>query len=55
MRRTLEREPLARVDYAAVADPTSFREVDVADGPVRLVLAVYVGETRLIDNLLLEP
>ncbi len=55
MRRTLQGEPLARVDYAAVADPASFREIDVADGPVRLLLAVYVGETRLIDNLLLGP
>jgi pantoate--beta-alanine ligase len=55
MLRTLAGEPLARVDYAAVADPASFREVDVADGPVRLLLAAYVGETRLIDNLLLEP
>ncbi len=55
MRRTLQGEPLARVDYAAAADPASFREIDVADGPVRLLLAVYVGETRLIDNLLLEP
>jgi pantoate--beta-alanine ligase len=55
MKSTLQGEPLARVDYAAVADPASFREVDVADRPVRLLLAVYVGETRLIDNLLLEP
>jgi pantoate--beta-alanine ligase len=55
MRKTVEREPLARIDYAAVADPVSFRPVDVAEGPVRLLLAVYVGETRLIDNLLLEP
>jgi pantoate--beta-alanine ligase len=53
MTRTLQREPLARVDYAAVADPASFREVDLAQGPVRLLLAVYIGETRLIDNLLL--
>ena len=55
MRKTLEGEPLARVDYAAVADPATFREVDVAHGPVRLLLAVYLGRTRLIDNLLLEP
>ncbi len=55
MRRTLQGEPLARVDYAAAADPVSFHVVDVAPGPVRLLLAVYVGETRLIDNLLLGP
>jgi hypothetical protein len=29
--------------------------VDVATGPVRLLLAVFVGATRLIDNMLLEP
>ena len=51
----LSREPLARVDYAAVADAATFREVDVATSPVRLLLAVFFGETRLIDNRLLEP
>jgi pantoate--beta-alanine ligase len=55
MRSVLEREPLARVDYASVADPASFREIEVASGPVRLLLAVHVGPTRLVDNLLLEP
>jgi pantothenate synthetase len=44
-----------RIDYASAADPVSFREVDVAGGPVRLLLAVYVGATRLIDNCLLQP
>jgi pantoate--beta-alanine ligase len=52
---TLAREPLVRVDYAAVADPVTFREVDLASGPVRLLLAVFLGETRLIDNRLLSP
>jgi pantoate--beta-alanine ligase len=55
MRSTLRGEPLARVDYAAVVHPASFREIEVATGPVRLLLAVHLGETRLIDNLLLEP
>jgi pantoate--beta-alanine ligase len=55
MRRTLQGEPLAKIDYAAVADPATFREADMAQGPLRLLLAVHVGETRLIDNLLLEP
>jgi pantoate--beta-alanine ligase len=55
MRKTLDREPLARIDYAAVADPATFLEVDLARGPVRLLLAVHVGGTRLIDNVLLQP
>lgn len=47
-------EPRARVQYASVADPDSLRE---AEGPVEralLSMAVYVGKTRLIDNMLLD-
>jgi pantoate--beta-alanine ligase len=54
MVEVLGREPLARSDYAVAADPESFRPVDQAQGPVRLLLAVFVGKTRLIDNLLLS-
>ena len=55
MLEILGREPLARLDYAAVADPATFRELGVASGPARLLLAVFLGRTRLIDNRLLEP
>jgi len=55
MQETLAREPLAQVDYAAAADPVTFREIQEASGPVRLLLAVFLGETRLIDNRLLQP
>jgi len=53
MEQTIAREPLARLDYAAVADPLTFRPLDTVAGPCRLLLAVLVGKTRLIDNLLL--
>jgi pantoate--beta-alanine ligase len=53
MAEVLGREPLARTDYAVAADPESFRSLDEARGPVRLLLAVFIGKTRLIDNLLL--
>lgn len=46
-------EPRARVQYVSVADPDSQREVE---GPVEravLSMAVFVGKTRLIDNMLL--
>jgi pantoate--beta-alanine ligase len=55
MREILDAEPLARTDYASAADPETFREVEEARGPVHLLLAVYLGKTRLIDNQLLEP
>jgi pantoate--beta-alanine ligase len=55
MAATLATEPRVRVDYASVADPETFREVEAAAGPVHLLLAAFVGKARLIDNRRLEP
>jgi pantoate--beta-alanine ligase len=51
MQQTLDREPLVRPQYVSVADPESLNELS---GPVTralMSLAVHVGTTRLIDNL----
>jgi pantoate--beta-alanine ligase len=53
MRETLASEPLARVDYASIADATSLAELAQVTGPALASLAVYIGRTRLIDNTLL--
>ncbi len=53
MAEVLDQEPLARTDYAVAADPDSFLPVDQAPAGVRLLLAVFIGRTRLIDNRLL--
>jgi pantoate--beta-alanine ligase len=55
LRRVLDTEPLARTDYASVADPVTFRELDVLEGPALVSLAVFLGRARLIDNLRLDP
>lgn len=48
-------EPLARLQYISCADPQTLLEIDgPIDGCALLSMAVYVGKTRLIDNLLLE-
>lgn len=54
MQATLAGEPLARVDYVSVADGRTLAELERVDGPALLSLAVRFGETRLIDNELLE-
>ena len=54
MRRVVESEALARLDYASAADPESFTEIDRASGAILLLLAVFLGKARLIDNLRLE-
>jgi pantoate--beta-alanine ligase len=52
MRVVIEREPLARIDYVSVVDPLTFQEIPAdINGPAVLLLAVYLGATRLIDNL----
>jgi len=47
-------EPLAHLDYADVVDPESFRKLETLETPGLAVLAVRIGATRLIDNMLLE-
>jgi pantoate--beta-alanine ligase len=49
----IAREPLARVEYAALVDPETLAPIDIADGRAVLALAVWIGSTRLIDNRLL--
>ena len=44
-------EPLARLDYAEVADPETLRPLDRIGSTARLLIAAWVGKTRLIDNL----
>ena len=47
----LEREPLIRVEYLDVVDTHSMTPVDRVTGPVRIAAAVWLGATRLIDNV----
>ena len=55
MRRILEAEPLAQVDYAEIVSADTFEQVVRVARPCYAVLAVFIGKTRLIDNLLIEP
>jgi pantoate--beta-alanine ligase len=51
MVRGIKREPLARLDYAAVADPATLVELRVLKDRAVLLLAVWIGDVRLIDNM----
>lgn len=54
MTEIIQAEPLARLQYASCADPFTLVEIQ---GPIThralLSMAVYVGKTRLIDNMIL--
>jgi len=49
----LAREPLAEVDYASIADVDTFEELDEVNYSAQALLAVKIGNARLIDNFLL--
>jgi len=50
----LEAEPLARVQYVSCADPNTLQELSDTFEQVLISMAVYVGKTRLIDNMVLK-
>ena len=54
MCRLIEDEPLATADYVSVADTHTLEELDVVDRPALISVAVRIGETRLIDNILIH-
>lgn len=54
MQGLIDGEPLASADYVSVADAETLEELDVVDRPALVSVAVHVGETRLIDNILVH-
>lgn len=55
MRKVLDKEPLARVDYAEIVDAATFEPVVRVGRRSYALLAVRIGSTRLIDNMLIRP
>ncbi len=55
LRRIVEKQiataPLARVDYISIVDDDSLAPIRTVKNPATLALAVFLGTTRLIDNL----
>ena len=54
IRAAIEAEPLARVDYVEAVDPVNLEPVAEIRGDVLIALAIFVGSTRLIDNILVH-
>ena len=48
-------EPQAALDYAEIVDADTFEPVTRISRPTYILLAAFLGKTRLIDNLYLEP
>ncbi len=54
IREILETEPLAKVDYVEVVDNINIQPLETLKGEVLVAIAVYIGSTREIDNIIVE-
>lgn len=50
MAEVIKAEPLAKIDYIEVVDAEMLQAIEKIDGKVLVAMAVYIGNTRLIDN-----
>ncbi|RJP80911.1 MAG: pantoate--beta-alanine ligase [Candidatus Zixiibacteriota bacterium] len=55
MKRTIQATPGVSIDYLEAVDAYNLQPLEKIDRPAVLAGAVYVGATRLIDNVIIEP
>ncbi len=51
MQEMCETQPLVSVQYITIVNPHTLAPIHTLDGPARILMAVRVGNTRLIDNI----
>lgn len=50
----IKKEPLARIEYVSIRNPQTLQEVQKIEGKTLIALAVWIGKTRLIDNIIVR-
>ncbi|MEA3423252.1 MAG: pantoate--beta-alanine ligase [Bacillota bacterium] len=54
MKEILESVDSSRIDYIEIVDMESLESIDIVKGKILIALAVHIGKTRLIDNIIME-
>ena len=54
MKDLIRQEPLANIDYVSIADTLTLEELDKIETGALVSMAVNIGKTRLIDNVILK-
>ena len=52
MKKLIEKEPLAKIDYVQAVDGKTMLPVEEIKNDTLVAMAVYIGKTRLIDNFI---
>jgi pantoate--beta-alanine ligase len=54
-KQEFSREPQARLDYFEIVDPGSLEPVTTISNRTLIAVAAFIGNTRLIDNIIVDP
>jgi pantoate--beta-alanine ligase len=54
MREIITQVPAAKIDYIEMVDGETLEPVQTLEKPALVALAVFIGKTRLIDNIVLK-
>ena len=52
--QTLEKAGFQEIEYLALCDASTLAPLSRIDAPARLLVGAWLGETRLIDNILVD-
>jgi pantoate--beta-alanine ligase len=50
----IDQEPNAKIDYVEILAVPGLEEIEILHGQNLIALAVFIGKTRLIDNVIVE-
>ncbi|MCI8956200.1 MAG: pantoate--beta-alanine ligase [Eubacterium sp.] len=53
MKANIETEPMAKIDYVKAVNGLTMQQQKEIKAPMLIAMAVYIGNTRLIDNMIL--
>lgn len=54
MMSLINNEPSAKIDYISIVDSETLEAREMIKGSILIALAVYIGKTRLIDNIIIK-
>ena len=54
MKENIETEPMAKIDYVKAVNGLTMQRQKEIKAPMLIAMAVYIGKTRLIDNMILD-
>lgn len=55
IRQLINKKKSARIQYISIVEPKDLKPVDKIKGKALIALAVWIGKTRLIDNIIAKP